>query len=149
MRSADWGLTPRQVLEAHKRQPAVEKRFEQLKTVHQIAPVFLKNEGRVEALFFLYFAALMVQALIERDLRKAMQRQGIEEIPIYPEERLCRRPTAQQVLRLFALSERHLLLHGRSVVRVFQPKMTGLQQKVLKLLAAPMSLYRQNDSLLP
>ena len=60
-------LTPRQVLEAHKRQPCIEKRFEQLKTVLEVAPVFLKNEGRIEALFTLYFLALLVQALIERD----------------------------------------------------------------------------------
>jgi hypothetical protein len=29
----------------------IEKRFEQIKTVHEIAPVFLKNEGRIGALF--------------------------------------------------------------------------------------------------
>ena len=65
----DRKLTPSQVLEAHKGQPTLEKRFEQLKSVHEIAPVFLKNEARIEALFTLYFLALMVQALIERELR--------------------------------------------------------------------------------
>ena len=39
----------------------IEKRFEQIKTVHEIAPVFLKDEGRIEALFTLYFLALLVQ----------------------------------------------------------------------------------------
>ena len=53
----DRSLSPAQVLEAHKGQPMIEKRFEQLKTVHEIAPVFLKNEGRIEALFTLYFRA--------------------------------------------------------------------------------------------
>src|SRR5262252_4121404 len=47
----DRNLSPAQVLEAHKGQPLIEKRFEQIKTVHEIAPVFLKNEGRIEALF--------------------------------------------------------------------------------------------------
>ena len=60
----DDTLTPAQVLEAHKRQPGIEKRFQQIKTVHEIAPVFLKNEGRIEALFFLYFVALLLQSLI-------------------------------------------------------------------------------------
>src|SRR5215813_12095684 len=59
----DRNLSPAQVLEAHKGQPTIEKRFEQIKTVHEIAPVFLKNEGRIEALFTLYFLALLVQAL--------------------------------------------------------------------------------------
>jgi hypothetical protein len=91
------------VLEAHKEQPKIEKRFEQTKTVHEIAPVFLKNEDRVEAFFFLYFIALLVQALIERELRNAMAERGIEELPLYPEERKCRRPTTEQVFRLFSL----------------------------------------------
>jgi len=43
-------LTPRQVLEAHKRQPAIESRFKQSKTFHEIAPVLLKSKGRIEAL---------------------------------------------------------------------------------------------------
>ncbi|MBK7250992.1 MAG: hypothetical protein IPI06_08975 [Gammaproteobacteria bacterium] len=52
----DRTLTPLQVLEAHKAQPRLEKRFEQLKTVHEIAPVFLKNPARIEAFFTIYFA---------------------------------------------------------------------------------------------
>ena len=62
----------------------IEKRFEQLKIVHEIAPVLLKNEGRIEALFTLYFLVLLVQALIERELRLAMKREGIEELLLYP-----------------------------------------------------------------
>jgi transposase len=44
----DRDLSPAEVLEAHKRQPIIEKRFQQLKSVHEIAPVFLKNEARIE-----------------------------------------------------------------------------------------------------
>ncbi len=96
----DRSLTPAQVLAAHKGQPAIEKRFEQIKTVHEIAPVFLKNEGRIEALFTLYFLALLVQALIERELRLAMRHRAIARLPIYPEQRQCRHPTTEQILRL-------------------------------------------------
>ena len=77
----DRNLSPAQVLEAHKGQPTIEKRFEQVKTVHEIAPVFLKNEGRIEALFTLHFFGLLAQALIERELRGAMQRAGVAELP--------------------------------------------------------------------
>ena len=82
--SNDRSLSPAQVLTAHKGQPRIEKRFEQLKSVHEIAPVFLKNEARIEALFTLYFLALLVQALIERELRQAMKAAGIEQLPLYP-----------------------------------------------------------------
>jgi transposase len=73
----DRGLSPAAVLEAHKGQPTIEKRFEQIKTVHEIRPVLLKNPARIEALLTLYFLALLVQALIERELRQAMQREQI------------------------------------------------------------------------
>jgi len=51
--------------------------------------VFVKDEGRIEALFTLYFLALLVQALIERELRLAMKREKIEQLPLYPEQRQC------------------------------------------------------------
>jgi len=138
----DKTLSPRAVLEAHKGQPKIEKRFEQMKTVHEIAPVFLKNEGRIEALFFLYFIALLVQALIERELRKAMAAQDIEEIPLYPEDRVSRRPTTEQVFRLFSLAERHVLSYDGEEVKVFHPRLTDLQREVLELLGIPERAYK-------
>jgi transposase len=137
----DRSLTPAQVLTAHKGQPRIEKRFEQLKSVHEIAPVFLKNEGRIEALFTLYFLALLVQALIERDLRQAMRAAKIEQLPLYPEARACRRPTTEHILRLFSYAERVSVLAQGEVVRVFPPQLTELQRQVLNLLGVPFSAY--------
>jgi transposase len=130
----DRGLTPIQVLQAHKGQPTIEKRFEQVKTVHEIAPVFLKNEGRIEALFTLYFLALLVQALIERELRLAMQREKLTQLPLYPEQRRCKHPTTEQVLRLFSLAERHTLRSEQRIIQVFDTDLTDLQHQVLSLL---------------
>lgn len=139
--SNDRSLSPAQVLTAHKGQPRIEKRFEQLKSVHEIAPVFLKNEARIEALFTLYFLALLVQALIERELRQAMKTTGIEQLPLYPESRACKRPTTEHILRLFSLAERVTVLAGAEVVRVFPPNLTDLQRQVLGLLGVPASAY--------
>jgi transposase len=137
----DRVLTPQQVLDAHKRQPTIEKRFEQLKSVHHIAPVFLKNEGRVEAFFCLYFIALLVQAIIEREIRHAMQQQGVATLPLYPERRPCRRPTTEQILRLFTFVERHgIHRHGR-LVQSFDPDISDVQADVLRLLSVPRSAY--------
>ena len=143
--SNDRTLTPAQVLEAHKGQPKIEKRFEQLKTVHEIAPVYLKNEARIEALFTLYFLALLVQAVIERELRVAMQREKIPELPLYPEQRLCKRPTTEQVLRLFSLAERHTLMSEGQIVRVFHPQLTPLQCQVLDLLGVRRGAYQPSQ----
>lgn len=138
----DRSLTDRQVLEAHKRQPLIENRFRQAKTVLEIAPVLLKNEGRIEALFFLYFIALLVQALIERELRRAMMRENIEELPLYPEERTTRRPTAEQVLKLYGLVQRHHLYENGQKIKVFETEFTDLQKQVLSLLGVPETAYR-------
>jgi len=138
----DRSLTDAQVFEAYKRQPSIEKRFEQTKTVFEIAPVLLKNEGRIEALFFVYFLALLVQALIERELRRAMQRDAVETLPLYPEERATTRPTAEQVFRLFSLTQRHVLQHDGQHVRTFEPELTDLQRNVLELLGVPTTAYR-------
>jgi transposase len=138
----DRSLTPTQVLEAHKGQPTIEKRFEQVKTVHEIAPVYLHNEGRIEALFTLYFLGLLVQALIERELRQAMAREKLDELPLYPEQRQCRRPTTEQILRLFSLAERHTLVHDGHTFQVFYPELTELQRQVLGLLGVSPQAFR-------
>ena len=138
----DRSLSPPEVLQAHKRQPNIEKRFQQIKTVHEIAPVFLKNEARIEALFFLYFVALLVQALIERELRQAMAREQISQLLIYPEERACSRPTVLQILRLFSTPERHVLYKSRELVQTFPAKLTDMQKEVLRLLGVPARVYR-------
>ena len=138
----DRQLTPAQILEAHKGQPTIEKRFEQLKTVHEIAPAYLKNEGRIEALFTLYFLALLLQALIERELRQAMVRHGLPDLPIYPEARNCRRPTTEQILRLFTMATRHRLVQAGQTVQVFDAELSDLQRQILDLLGVPPSAYR-------
>ncbi len=137
----DRSLTPAEVLEAHKQQPVVEKRFRQTKSVYEIAPVFLKNEGRIEALFFIYFLALLIQALIERELRLAMERESMDQLPLYPEERSCRRPTSEQVFRLFSLAARYTLFDGERKIQVFETEFTELQRQIMDLLRVPGNTY--------
>ena len=119
----------------------MERRFEQAKTVLEIAPVQLKDEDRIEAFFLLYFLALLVQALIERELRQAMQREGVEKLPIYPEERLTAHPTAEQIFRLFSLAQRHTLTSDGATVKVFFEELSPLQDQVLSLLGVPKDAY--------
>ena len=107
--------------------------------------MFLKNEARIEALFTLYFLALLVQALIERELRLAMKATGIDQLPLYPEARACRRPTTEHILRLFSLAERVSVLARGEVVRVFPPELTELQIQVLQLLGVPLTAYRDKN----
>jgi transposase len=133
-------LTPREVLHSYKRQPTIEKRFAQLKTDFAVAPVYLKEARRIEALLAVYFFALVVEALLERELRQAMQRAGIEALPLYPEGRSCRSPTARRILDLFEDVQRHELHSGNGPPTVMVTQLTPLQRKILKLLG----LSREN-----
>jgi len=137
----DMDLTPAQVFESHKGQPSLERRFEQWKTVHEIAPVFLKNEARIEALFFLYALALLAHAVLERELRRAMRRDNVEFLALYSEERRSRRPTTDQVLRLFSLVARHVVERADGTAEAFEPELTEVQTQVLRLLGVPLSAY--------
>lgn len=134
-------LSPEEVLVKHKYQPTLEKRHEQLKTVYSVAPTFLKNEGRVEALLLLYYVALLLQALIERELRNAMSKRELTQIPLYPEERECRSPTARKIFDAFAALQRHRLWNDGALERIFEPKLSSLQRQLLDLLGLPEAVY--------
>lgn len=103
-------ISLKEILEIYKYQPKLEKRHEQFKTVYGIAPVLLKNITRVEALLFVFFVALLVQSVIEREIRLNMKKAGLEGIPIYPEKRQCASPTMDKVLNLFNNIQRTILL---------------------------------------
>jgi transposase len=123
-----------ELLKAYKRQPTIEKRFSQLKTDFEVAPVYLKAVHRIQALLCVYFFALLVESLLERQLRQAMQRQSIDALPMYPEGRACRWPTARRVIDLFEPMQRHMLAHGTRPAEALVTELTRLQRKLLKLL---------------
>lgn len=130
----DKQLTAEELLRAYKRQPIIEKRFSQLKTDFAVAPIYLKSVARIQALLAVYFFVLIVQTLLERELRQAMERAGIESLPLYPEGRACRRPTTRKILDLFEGVQRHeLTLPGREP-EVMVTDLSPLQRQVLKLL---------------
>jgi transposase len=130
----DRQLSAAEVLRAYKRQPMIEKRFSQLKTDFAVAPVYLKDVARIQGLLAVYFFVLLAQTLLERELRSAMARQGLESLPLYPEGRPCRRPTTQRVLETFDLVQRHVLHKSNgNEPEVFVTELTPLQQQILTL----------------
>lgn len=137
----DENLSALDVLHAYKHQPQIEKRFEQLKTDFAVAPVFLKDVGRIEALFCLYFFALLTESLLERELRQAMRREAIDALPLYPEGRPCRRPTARRLIDLFEPIQRHMLQQGQAEPIQLTTELSSLHRRLLRLLGFPSSIY--------
>ena len=125
------------LLLVYMQQPMIEERFSQLKSDFVVAPVFLKEVSRIQALPCVYSLALLVESLLERELRRAMEREGVESLPLYPEGRACRRPTARRLIDLFEDVQRHELAErGRTAV-VFTTELTRLQRRILRLLGMP------------
>jgi transposase len=123
-----------ELLHAYKRQPVIEKRFSQLKTDFEVAPVYLKAVHRIQALLCMYFFALLTEALLEREIRQAMRREEIVALPMYPEGRACRWPTARRVIDLFECVQRHALEHRPHSPEILVTELTRLQRKLLRLL---------------
>lgn len=134
-------LSELELLKTYKRQPTIEKRFSQLKTDFEVAPIYLKAVHRIQALLAVYFFALLLEALLERELRAAMERNGIESLPLYPEGRPCRWPTARRVLDLLEPIQRHALRRGRRPVEVLVTDLTRVQRRLLRLLNEPSNYY--------
>lgn len=136
------GVVPAlQVLLSYKYQPHLEKRHALLKSGLEVAPVFLKKNTRIEALMFAYFLAQLVAALIERSVRKEMLDQNITSLPILPEGRPSRSPSAQQILATFnGLARSELRLHSKHL-KSFADPLSPIQLKLLKLLHIPNSAF--------
>ena len=122
-------------------QPVIEKRFSQLKTDFSVAPVYLKEVRRIQGLLCMYFFALMAEALLERELRRAMQRAQIDSLPMYPEGRPCHRPTTRRLIDLFAGVQRHEFVTHQGLSQTMVTELTRLQRRLLRLLGMSFTDY--------
>ena len=137
----DRKLTATEVLQAYKRQPFLEKRFSQFKTDFAVAPVYLKNVSRIQGLLAAYFFALLVQTLLERELRQAMARAGEASLALYPEDRPCARPTTHRLIEVFSSIQRHEVRVGEGETQVMVTKLTKTQRSVIRLLGQDPRTY--------
>lgn len=133
-------LTAAELLHAYKRQPFIENRFSQFKTDFEVGPMYLKSVSRIQALLCLYFFVLLVQTLLERELRRAMAKANLDCLPLYPEERDCDAPTTRRVLDVFDSVQRHEL-SSDGEMQVFVTELTPLQREVAKLLGVSPRSY--------
>jgi len=141
--SNDRDLPDAGVLSAYRYQPNLERRHHLLKSVQNAAPVLLRNAARIEALFCCQFLALLIAALIEREVRNAMRRAALDNIPLYPEFRDCAAPSTERILEIFAPVARHHLHRDSALVQTFQPELTAQQLQILELLDLSPSSYTQ------
>ena len=63
-----------------------------MKSVYSLMPMLFKRIDRIEAFLFMFFTAMLIEALIERSVRLSMKSMKIESIPIYHERKECESP---------------------------------------------------------
>ena len=141
--TCDHDLDDAAVLAAYRYQPNLERRHHLLKSVQDAAPILLHSPARIEALFCCQFLALLLAALIEREVRDAMSNTALDSIELYPELRDCKAPSTERILEIFSTVARHQLHRHGTLVQTFQPELSVQQLQVLDLLGLPHSAYTQ------
>jgi transposase len=122
------------VLRKYKEQSQVERRIHHLKGPLAIAPMFLEKPERIAGLLCILVWALMVLALLERQVRRSLK--GKPLYGLYPENRPSPAPTGPALLESFATLCIVIIKHrGKTSRRLAQPD--DVQRKLLQLLGIP------------
>ncbi len=109
-------------------QNLVETAIRIFKNPQQVAPLFLKTDARIAALGLVYVLALMVYALIQREVRRLLEQRGAD----FPGNKgWTTRPTTEVVFRLF---EGINTIRVDGVPGVTVTNMTTAQRDALELL---------------
>ena len=137
----DKSMSAKETLKAYKYQPRLEKRFTQFKSNHNAAPLLFKKIERIEANMFLFFISLILQALIERSIRKRIKDDRIIGLEVYPEERITPYPTTNKVLNVFESISASLVFQGAKTVEEFKDELTETQQTILNFLGITQDQY--------
>ena len=94
---------------------------------------------------FLFFLSLMIQAIIEREVRLKMKERAIETLPIYPEFRDSYHPTTSKILDTFDGVSSYLVKLDKETTEEFRDSLTETQEKILSLLGICLNYYWGNS----
>jgi transposase len=139
--NTDKNMSAKETLKAYKYQPRLEKRFTQFKSSHKAAPLLFKKIERVESNMFIFFISLVLQALVERSIRKKIKQSRISGLEVYPEERKTAYPTTNKVLGLFENISTYSILEGSKKMEEFKDELTETQEIILDFLKIPQMRY--------
>ncbi|MCP4911889.1 MAG: IS1634 family transposase, partial [Oligoflexia bacterium] len=131
--STEQNITAKEALLAYKYQPRLEKRFTQFKSVHNAAPLLFKRIERIEGIMFLFFIALMLQAIIEREVRYKMKSNNIPALPIYPEHRIAYHPTTAKIFDRFEGLSIYHLKKGKKTT-IYRDELSELHKEIIMIL---------------
>lgn len=130
---------PAELLRTYGKQSNVERRFHHLKGPLAVAPMFLEKPERMAGLLYILVWALMVLALMERQVRRNLR--GKPLYGLYPENRPSPAPTGPALLDCFSTLCIVIVKHrGTTSRRLAGP--TSIQRTLLQLLNIPPNALR-------
>ena len=96
-------------------------------------------------MLWLYYVVELVQALLEREVRRGMAEQGLASLALYPEGRDCEAPTAEVVFAILEGHRRHRLLDEQGEERKrFHDQLPEPARELLCLLGVDMTPYGES-----
>ena len=96
----------------------------------------------IVGLLAVYFFALILQSLLERELRQAMAFSETDTLPLSPEGRHCSRPTTRQLLDVFEPVTRQTLYTTQNEEpEIFNTELAPIHLRLLKPLRIPANEY--------
>jgi transposase len=130
---------PAELLGTYGKQSNVERRFHHLKGPLAVAPMFLEKPERMAGLLYILVWALMVLALMERQVRRNLR--GKPLYGLYPENRPSPAPTGPALLDCFSTLCIVIAKHqGTTSRRLADP--SSIQRTLLQLLNIPPNALR-------
>jgi transposase len=137
--AALWG--DHRIVETYRAQENIEGHagFRWLKDVAAVAPVFLKLPHRIQALALIFLFALMVRNWIEAHVRRELEKRD-QMLPNF-NDRPTKRPTAENVFRLFRFVSLVLAEEGGAVVERALHYLDEPARKALELFGLGEALF--------
>jgi transposase len=120
-----------EVVRTYKEQSQVERRISHIKGPLAVTPAFLENPQRIAGLLAVVVWALLLMALLERQVRR--QARGQPLFGLYPEGRPCQAPSGPTLLNGFSTLCVVIFL-GQGPPRRQLAQLTPLQQRLTELL---------------
>ena len=134
-----WDMSDEQMVATYGKQWRIEHAFSWLKSAAAINPMFLESPRRIQALCFLYCLALMLHALVQRNIRRYLKANSLK-LP-YQRNKPSDQITARFTYELFRnVSSQTVDLNG-----VREKRIHGLDQwttLALKAMSASPKAYK-------
>ncbi len=93
-------------------------------------------------ILLLYFFALMIVSLIERNIRLNMEKQKIEKLPILPQGMNTKKPTWNNIRYFYRDIHLSLIIKDKITIQADVQGFSDLHKRVCELAEVPCSVYK-------